>query len=592
MKVFKNRVFAALMAVCMMIALLPVSALAAENDYSLSIDVKGTGVTWYAKDEAGAEIVDGNYAIPTADIQVDTDGDVPTVTLTTTLYVKANRGYSLNELTDFDVGGSGEQENTPSAALDVKITDDAEYCDLKVTVIFDGYALAGKSTSITLTIDADPIYELSLDLEGTGVTWYAKDEAGAEIVDGNYAIPTADIQVDTDGDVPTVTLTTTLYVKANPGYSLDELTAFDAGDNGEVSSATFDAQITDDAEYCDLKVTVMFNGYALKGTATSIKLTIDADPTYFTITAGGEKLDTSKFSTTTYADAEAILHEVAHNAQGTTVAVAAYVSDPEDGVIVELVGKDGPAFDDELRSGSSLFVDVTPENTVENPVYVAVKYVPDKTGAAEAKPYDEIFKIALYMAPGAASSFTDVSSNDYFYDAVAWAVDQGITKDTGDGTTFSPLNGCTRAQFVTFLWRAANSPEPSGSENPFSDVSETTHKDYYKAILWASDKEITSGTGDGSTFSPSTIVTRAQAVTFMYRYAKLFNLATRTGVESFDDVTDTGAMVPYYDAIGWAVANGITGGNSATANTFDPMGQCNRAMMVTFLHRLFTDATA
>ena len=89
------------MVVCMMIALLPVSALAAENDYSLSIDVKGTGVTWYAKDEAGAEIVDGNYAIPTADIQVDTDGDVPTVTLTITLYVKANRGYSLNELTDF-----------------------------------------------------------------------------------------------------------------------------------------------------------------------------------------------------------------------------------------------------------------------------------------------------------------------------------------------------------------------------------------------------------------------------------------------------------------------------------------------------------
>ena len=123
-------------------------------------------------------------------------------------------------------------------------------------------------------------------------------------------------------------------------------------------------------------------------------------------------------------------------------------------------------------------------------------------------------------------------------------------------------------------------------------MSETTHKDYYKAILWAIDKEIISGTGNSSTFSPSTIVTRAQVVTFMYRYAKLFNLATKTGVESFDDVTDTGAMVPYYDAIGWAVANGITGGNSATANTFGPMGQCNRAMMVTFLHRLFTDATA
>lgn len=118
-------------------------------------------------------------------------------------------------------------------------------------------------------------------------------------------------------------------------------------------------------------------------------------------------------------------------------------------------------------------------------------------------------------------------------------------------------------------------------------MSETTHKDYYKAILWAIDKEIISGTGNSSTFSPSTIVTRAQVVTFMYRYAKLFNLATKTGVESFDDVTDTGAMVPYYDAIGWAVANGITAG---TGNgKFGPMDECGRGMMITFLHRLFIE---
>ena len=186
--------------------------------------------------------------------------------------------------------------------------------------------------------------------------------------------------------------------------------------------------------------------------------------------------------------------------------------------------------------------------------------------------------------------FTDVFAGDYYYDAVLWAFEHEVTTGTGDGTTFSPLTGCTRAQFVTFLYRAANKPDVTGAKNSFSDVSATVHKSYYDAILWAYELGITTGTGDGTTFSPDKVVTRAQAVTFMHRYAKLANIATKTGTESFDDVENTGAMVPYYEAIGWAVANGITNGNSSTANTFGPMSPCNRAMMVTFLHRLFTES--
>ena len=192
--------------------------------------------------------------------------------------------------------------------------------------------------------------------------------------------------------------------------------------------------------------------------------------------------------------------------------------------------------------------------------------------------------------PAPANPFVDVSSGDYYYDAVQWAVEKGVTTGTGDGTTFSPGQGCTRAQFVTFLWRAAGRPEPKRSVNPFSDVSTTKHADYYKAILWAVEQGITTGTGDGTTFEPDTIVIRAQSVTLMHRYAKQAGIATETGTERFDDVTNEGELVYYYDAIGWAVANGITDGIGN--NNFGPRDDCIRGQMITFLYRLFTDATA
>ena len=188
--------------------------------------------------------------------------------------------------------------------------------------------------------------------------------------------------------------------------------------------------------------------------------------------------------------------------------------------------------------------------------------------------------------PTPSIQFSDVPAGAYYYDAVQWAVTDGITYGTGNNK-FSPDGSCTRAQFVTFLWRAAGLPEPGGSKNPFEDVSETKHADYYKAILWAVEEGVTFGTSD-ITFSPDTAVTRAQSVTLMHRYAKKGGIATETGTPSFNDVSNEGNMTAYYDSIGWAVANGITYG---TGNgKFSPMEDCNRGMMITFLYRLFKDA--
>ena len=174
-------------------------------------------------------------------------------------------------------------------------------------------------------------------------------------------------------------------------------------------------------------------------------------------------------------------------------------------------------------------------------------------------------------------NFVDVRPGDYFYDSVQWAVNLGITKGTST-TTFSPKQGCTRAQIVTFLWRAAKSPEPRSSTSKFTDVYATTHADYMKAINWATEQGITTGTGNGK-FSPDDTCTRAQIVTFLYRYKK--NPAVY-GSLNFSDVNKT-EHAAFYNAILWAVNNKITTGYGN--GIFDPNGTCNRGDAVTFLYR-------
>ena len=174
-------------------------------------------------------------------------------------------------------------------------------------------------------------------------------------------------------------------------------------------------------------------------------------------------------------------------------------------------------------------------------------------------------------------NFVDVHTYDYFYDSVQWAVNLDITKGTS-ATTFSPKQGCTRAQIVTFLWRAANSPAPRSSTNKFTDVYATTHADYMKAIIWATEQGITTGTGNGK-FSPDATCTRAQIVTFLYRFK---NNPAVYGSLNFSDVNKT-EHAAFYNAILWAVNNKITTGYGN--GIFDPNGTCNRGDAVTFLYR-------
>lgn len=168
--------------------------------------------------------------------------------------------------------------------------------------------------------------------------------------------------------------------------------------------------------------------------------------------------------------------------------------------------------------------------------------------------------------------FTDVTENDYFVDPVRWATNEKITAGTGDGSTFSPSATCTNAQILSFLWRAAGSPD-TNIANPFQNVSDSAY--YAKAAIWAYENGIV----DGS-FNPDAKCTRATAVTYMWKYA---GSPAASGAQ-FKDVP---AIAPYAQAVSWAVKANITAGTGA--DTFSPNDTCTRAQIVTFLYRGFAE---
>lgn len=214
-------------------------------------------------------------------------------------------------------------------------------------------------------------------------------------------------------------------------------------------------------------------------------------------------------------------------------------------------------------------------------------YVPARAGYdfdgwySDAKLTDKVTSVKLtkdmtvyakWTEKSGENPFTDVADDSYYANAVIWAVGDGITSGT-TATTFTPNAPCTRAQAVTFLWRAAGSPEPAGMSS-FADVPADSY--YAKAVAWAVEQGITKGTSD-TAFSPNATCTRAQIVTFLWRSQKS---PAADGVNPFTDV----ATDAYYaDAVLWAAENGVTSGTTAT--TFSPNSDCTRAQIVTFLFR-------
>lgn len=215
------------------------------------------------------------------------------------------------------------------------------------------------------------------------------------------------------------------------------------------------------------------------------------------------------------------------------------------------------------------------EGTLIYPVYTAKATIhgfENSTAQSYSQKYNYTFDI-LTSDPTQAV-FVDVPANAFYAKAVDWAVENGITNGVNP-THFAPNDICTRGHVVTFLWRAAGSPNPKTTTNPFQDVRQ---KDYfYKAVLWAVENGITSGTSK-TKFSPNDACTRAQVVTFLWRYEK--QQKPKSSANPFKDVTKNAY---YYKAVLWAVERGITQGTSKTR--FSPNDTCTRGQIVTFLYR-------
>ena len=188
-------------------------------------------------------------------------------------------------------------------------------------------------------------------------------------------------------------------------------------------------------------------------------------------------------------------------------------------------------------------------------------------------PGSKVTVSAEFVEEQAASIFADVPADAYYAKAVEWAVKKGITNGKANGL-FGSNDPCTRAQIVTFLWRAAGSPEPKNASS-FSDVPASAY--YARSVAWAVENGITTGTGNGR-FSPDATCTRAQSVTFLYR-------ALSTRAEGTAEFRDVPKNAYYADAVAWAAANGITTGIGG--GLFGPDNDCTRAQIVTFLFRTY-----
>ena len=233
------------------------------------------------------------------------------------------------------------------------------------------------------------------------------------------------------------------------------------------------------------------------------------------------------------------------------------------------------------RSGSRVTVTVTPDSGYKLGELVVTDRDGKKLELTDkgngqytfTMPSGKVEVAAEFVKEVEVSPFADVATDAYYYDAVKWAVEKGVTNGVSE-TLFGPDQACTRAQIVTFLWRAAGSPEPK-SGSSFADVAADAY--YAKAVAWAVENGITKGTSE-TTFHPDETCTRAQGVTFLYRaLGKL--AAAQAGF------TDVAADSYYADAVNWAAENGVTKGISETL--FGPDGSCTRAQIVTFLYRAY-----
>ena len=355
---------------------------------------------------------------------------------------------------------------------------------------------------------------------------------------------------------------------------------YDGGTDAQITNITYGNIVSGDQVYAKITASfadanegenkpVAFNVEYLEGkdarnyklivrdlptaTATIRKAQLVGEPTFIKITKAGTKIGELPV--------DAVITSGVRGVNGENVSYQFSWTDPDDTVIEAnksytwTIESLDPNYED--KTGSVVLYPVSTRYSDQ---------VRKQSEEYEAKKRGEL--------PEDELDFRDVYEDDYFFDAVQWAAENGITGGVGNDR-FGPNLDCSRGQTMTFLWRASGEPEPDPISTDLTDVAADSY--YYEAVLWAMQEGVTTGAG-GNRFAPDATVTRGQFVTFLYRLAG----ASSDGVHPFADVP---AGSYYEKAIAWAFAEGITRGTSGT--TFSPDAPCTRAQIITFLYRYF-----
>jgi hypothetical protein len=471
----------------------------------------------------------------------------------------------------------------------------------------DAAVIAGKTTQLELNpTPADAV------LEGT-IEWTSSDETIATVKDGlvtGVAAGKATITAKVDGVEATIEITVQPAVESvtlnktavtlQPGKT--ETLEATIAPEGAVVAGEIEWKSSDEAVATveDGVITAVANGDAtitvtVDGQTATCKVTVETPADDILTNAAAVTLEAGKSQTVkitvTPADssdeAEATssntaIATVTNNNDGTITITAVAAGDAD--IIVKAGNKTltipvnvpGDKTDDNAanppadNNGETTKPDDNQGDTTKPDDNKGDTTKPDDNKGDTTKPDDN--KVDDKNEEPTTPVFTDLTQ-DWYKDAVNWAAKEGITTGT-TATTFNPNGTCTRAMVVTFLWRAAGSPEPKSTTTSFTDVNANEY--YAKAVAWAVENGITTGTST-TTFSPNAACTRAQVVTFLWR------AANKPVVSSTTSFTVVAAGSYYADAVNWAVANGITTGMSST--TFQPNTTCTRGMVVTFLYR-------
>jgi hypothetical protein len=409
-----------------------------------------------------------------------------------------------------------------------------------------GFATEGDTLFVKHTKDNGTAYLYKCTVQKTGEQLYiqfvnnngfsefeitAKDTSVASIVKGGSTL----YYTSLNAAVAAVANGETIELTANCGETVTVARAvsFTLDKNGK----TFSGSITPGANY--------------KNTGSANERTISYNFTYVTPSGGGGGVASYAVSAASATHGKVTMDKTSASA-GDTVTITVV---PDKGFTLETLS---------VKDAKGNEVALTAVKTGETYTF--------------KMPAGKVTVSATFMEDNTMLNFfVDVKATDYFYDAVLWAAKNGIT-DGVDATHFAPMAITTRGQMVTFLWRAAGSPEPTEATCAFTDVKASEY--YYKAVLWAVETGITKGTSD-TTFSPDANVSRGQTVTFLARMSGVKDDASGYS-HNFADVKTTDY---YSNAVAWAATNKITDGTSAT--TFSPNDDCLRGQIVTFLYRNF-----